>query len=172
VGVLDVDTIMQFDRSDLGVALAGKKFDDAKPDNWRGGHLIFSEETQKYASGKHLNEVQVIDFTRWMEYHILEREFDWPPILPADSAPLPPPSIIMKMDIEGPDPRLIGALMRSGALCSVNFTYAEHLLPHHIQLVNDFFNFAQCSSTISNMDDEGLHDTNIPLLEYSPTEGE
>jgi hypothetical protein len=104
--------------------------------------------------------------------HILEREFDWPPILPADSAPLPPPSIIMKMDIEGPDPRLIGALMRSGALCSVNFTYAEHLLPHHIQLVNDFFNFAQCSSTISNMDDEGLHDTNIPLLEYSPTEGE
>ena len=100
---------------------------------------------------------QLIDFSEWMHRNVLNRRI---PTAPAGS---PPPAIVMKVDIEGDDPALLGHLLRSGALCSINYVYVEHLNPDQLGILNRAVNFAGCPTTLEYMDDELFHNDKLPF---------
>jgi len=103
--------------------------------------------------------VPLLDFVTWFEREVVGRE-----IPPGEY----PPRIVMKMDIEGEDPKVFRPMLYKGLFCLVNFIYFEaaHLSPaggvaYLKKVVEDVFDeppveHYKCNPEMVNLDDESF----------------
>lgn len=107
--------------------------------------------------------VPELDFPSWFKREIVSAE---------------PQTIVMKMDIEGSDPRVLGALVATGLLCRIDFLYLEgkHLVEGRTSVVDStgYLRFLNeeiykegekygCRPIVVDLDDESYGDGSVPL---------
>lgn len=70
--------------------------------------------------------VPTVDLAQWIRREVLQRRL---PARPAGAAP-GPPRVMMKLDIEGAEHRVLPHLLEQGVLCRLDYMYAEyHTVP-------------------------------------------
>ena len=64
----------------------------------------------------------------------------------------------MKVDIEGTDEAALARLFSSGALCTVDYVYVEHIRPDRLSFFNEALAHGGCKTIIEWVDDEAFHE--------------
>jgi hypothetical protein len=100
------------------------------------------------------NTVIVSDVPTWILHNVVWRTWEG-----RSSAPGGPASaagrVVMKIDAEGSDERILAAMVRNGALCGVDILYTEgHVRPEVSFKYNEALATAGCPTRIIVMDDE------------------
>jgi hypothetical protein len=71
--------------------------------------------------------------------------------------------VVVKVDIEGMDRKVIEYMKTSGVLCKIDFVYVEHMDQNDIWYLNLELFWKGCRTRVVYMDDELYHDSNFPL---------
>lgn len=96
--------------------------------------------------------VEVIDVAGWMARNVVNRHL---PPMGGKSATRRPPSIVMKLDIEGTDELVLARLVATGVLCNVSYVYTEaHVRPVVVSFVQNYLADAGCATEVTVIDDE------------------
>jgi FkbM family methyltransferase len=74
-----------------------------------------------------------------------------------------PPRMVMKVDVEGWDGRVIAGLMRAGVLCKFDYIYVEHMLPETAAAYSVVLKELGCPTIIQILDDETYGEGGQPL---------
>lgn len=102
--------------------------------------------------------VFVLDFPAFFRHAMLGRK-------QPEACAAAPGRVVMKVDIEGMDEGLLGALLRRGLLCHIDYLYVEHATKELAAMFTWSLRQAGCTTTIVQMDDEGYSFSDFPLPE-------
>mmetsp|Transcript_3254 Transcript_3254/g.5837 ORF Transcript_3254/g.5837 Transcript_3254/m.5837 type:complete len:198 (+) Transcript_3254:3-596(+) len=96
-----------------------------KNDNKTGGSThefwgFSAADHEKNPSGNPPVVARVIDFEKWFSEHIVKRR------LPEGYASTKPPSVVVKMDIEGFEMRVLTRMLLTGAACHLDLVFLEY----------------------------------------------
>ena len=98
--------------------------------------------------------VRVMDVANWIDTNILRRC-----VSPANvSSTALAPAIVVKIDIEGSDEKVLFAMLHRGVLCAFDFIYVEvHVRNVVVSFLNEGLQARGCKTKIAVMDDETYH---------------
>ena len=135
------------------------KSDNDKQNNEWAAQLVNDGEVNESTSGA----VKILDVVELMR-GILNRHEENRGILSQSKSNR---KVVVKIDIEGMDTKVIEYMKASGLLCQVDFVYVEHR--NEINTLSyELFNQG-CPASIVFMDDEKYHKSNFPLSDTLDT---
>ena len=92
--------------------------------------------------------VPVTDIPSWLTHNVRRRR------ILDQSGGLLPPSVVMKIDIEGTDELVLAGIFSQGSLCSVDYAYVEHVRPAVLDFLAASLRASSCKTELAILDDE------------------
>lgn len=138
-------------------AAAGIKngWGDFKSNN--DGHLDGGSRVDRTAL-RASDAVPIMDIPTWFADNVMRRRIPEAPSV-AGGLQRRPPTVVMKLDIEGTDELVLAGLLATGALCHVDFVYTEwHISQESLDYLQKFLTEAGCASKLEVVDDETYWD--------------
>lgn len=102
--------------------------------------------------------IPIKNIVAWIVPNVVNRRV--PPAAGASHAR--PPAIVMKLDAEGSEEKLLAALLDAGALCHIAFVYCDTLTAEFSARLDADLKERKCDTVVVKVDDESYHSFRPP----------